>query len=298
MKNVNLKEYVNILKLLEKPIINKKDDNKKEILVLSGGGIKGISFIGAFKALEELNYLNNFKILVGASIGALMIALIVIGYKPDELHEFIKKFDLGKMKNINIMNVLDKFGLDDGSRLTYVIDRLIDAKGVNPNITLKELYDKTNKKIIFSSVCINTLKVCYLSHDTFPELSLSMAIRMSVSIPWFYTPVMYKNRMYIDGGCIDNYPIHLFSDQLNKVIGLYLSETHDIMDEIKDIETFTVQVIKCFMEGVNFNSVTGFQKYTISINLKSINIVDYELDINKKEEMYNKGYETIMANLK
>jgi predicted acylesterase/phospholipase RssA len=50
------------------------------------------------------------------------------------------------------------------------------------------------------------MDLCYLSHENYPELELWMAIRMSSSFPFYFCPILYKNKYYIDGGAWDNYP--------------------------------------------------------------------------------------------
>jgi len=270
----------------------------KKILVFSGGGIKGISYIGVLKALEDLNYLNNFEIFAGTSIGSLMLGLYVIGYTPDELYEFIINFDLAKMKSINIFNMLHFYGLDKGNKVEYVIKRLISAKELDPDITLSELYDLTKKEIIITSVCLNSRSIEYLSYRNYPNLQLSKAIRMSISIPWFYTPVLYNNKLYVDGGCIDNYPIAYFKENIDDVLGIYLVDSKDSVENINNLEMCTMRIIQCFMDGVNINSKKGYEQYTINIQFEYINIVDYEIDVNKKKEIYQKGYDTIMDKFK
>jgi len=86
---------------LDIPIYKPKVKNK-HILVLNGGGVKGIAHIGALKALEEYGYLEHITVLAGASVGALIISMFIIGYQPDEMWEFIKMFDLNNMKHISI----------------------------------------------------------------------------------------------------------------------------------------------------------------------------------------------------
>ncbi|CAH6421682.1 Patatin phospholipase [uncultured virus] len=289
-----IKDDINIYEIKEEfdiPIyLSKKIGTKKKILVLSGGGIKGIALLGSLFALEEAQLLNNFEIFAGASVGALTIALFIIGYKPKEIFNFLKSFDLGKLKYINIFNFLQYKGIDNGVRLEYVIRRLIEAKGINPDITLKELYELKKKKIIFSTVCLNTSSVNYLSFETFPNLPLIIAIRMSISIPLFYTPVFYNKNIYIDGGCIDNYPIKLFDHCLDDVLGIYLTDLPNKIDEINDIETYLIKLFDGFMQGMTINAKKGYEKYTISIDLKSVNIINYELSDEQKQELFNKGY--------
>ncbi|KAA6308151.1 putative NTE family protein, partial [termite gut metagenome] len=57
-------------------------------LVLSGGGARGLTFIGIIRALEE----NNIPIdyIAGTSIGAIVGSLYAMGYTPDEMEELIR----------------------------------------------------------------------------------------------------------------------------------------------------------------------------------------------------------------
>ena len=43
-----------------------------------------------------------------------------------------------------------------------------------------------------------------------PDMPVSLAIRISSSLPWFYESIKYNGKEYIDGGCLDNYPMGIF----------------------------------------------------------------------------------------
>ena len=49
-----------------------------DTLVFSGGGAKGLYYIGILKKLEELNIINNINSIAGTSIGAFFGSLIII----------------------------------------------------------------------------------------------------------------------------------------------------------------------------------------------------------------------------
>jgi NTE family protein len=270
----------------------------KKILVFSGGGIKGIAFIGVLKALEQLELLDNFQILSGCSIGSIIIALFLIGYTPDELRDFIIEFDMSKTKNISLLNILDTYGLDSGDKFFYVIERLIQTKNIDPNITIGELYIKINKKykFYFSTVCVNDLKPVYLNPESYPDVSLITALRMSSAVPLYFNPINYQDNLYVDGGVIDNYPISLFKDQLDDVIGVFLNYNVDIIEHknINNLESYLEAVFMSIMVGSNINSKKGYEKYTIDININHVNFLDFNIDRDKKLELYHTGYDTIM----
>jgi NTE family protein len=267
-------------------------ENKK-ILVLSGGGIKGIAHIGVFQALEEHGILANIEEFAGTSAGSLIIGFYLLGYSPKELWDFVKKFELKKLLNIDISSFLEKHGLDNGKYIDYVIKRLIVAKGFNSNMTLKDLYDHCQKKFNFTTVCWNTGKVMYMNHENFGDLELWKALRMSSAVPIFYTKIRHNGLSYIDGGCIDNYPIQLFKDKVNDVIGVFLEEKDNFMDDAKNIEEDLFRIYKIFHKGIDFGCKKGYDKYTICIKLDSIISVKYDINKDQKHKIYLSGYNTI-----
>ena len=62
-------------------------------LVISGGGINGLGFIGIIKYLSENNLLNNIQHYVGTSAGAIIGYLLSIGYNFLEIYEFCTHFN-------------------------------------------------------------------------------------------------------------------------------------------------------------------------------------------------------------
>ena len=103
-------------------------------LILSGGGVKGYSYIGVIKAFEEYDILKNIKTIVGTSIGSIFATLVSINYSYKELNELCLNIDLGKINNIsteNIINFLNSKGIDDGDKVERIINILIKAKTNN-----------------------------------------------------------------------------------------------------------------------------------------------------------------------
>ena len=68
--------------------------NKEINLVLQGGGVKGLAYIGALRCLEENNYV--IKNIAGSSIGSVIGALIIAGYNSYELESIVNSIDYTK----------------------------------------------------------------------------------------------------------------------------------------------------------------------------------------------------------
>ena len=62
------------------------------VLVLSGGGTKGLAHIGVFEVLEKENV--PIAAIVGTSMGAIMGGLYASGWTADEMREVLSKVDL------------------------------------------------------------------------------------------------------------------------------------------------------------------------------------------------------------
>lgn len=262
-------------------------------LTLCGGGVKGIALIGALYALDSLKYLDKIENFTGTSVGGLIIALHALGYSPAELYDFIKVFDLNKIKNISILNI-HLFGFDTGSNFEYVIKKLIKSKGCNENITLKELYDKTNKKIMLTTVCLNTMELCYLSHETFPELEVMTAIRMTTSIPFIFCPVSYKNKLYVDGGCMDNFPISVFKNNISETIGILLVDSQNTIDKIDNLETYIFRILECMNAGMTCKLNQGYELNTVEIHVENISFINYDISHDIKDQLFIQGYQSLM----
>lgn len=52
--------------------------NLKTDAVFEGGGVKGIGFVGAISEIEKAGY--SFEYLAGTSAGAIIAALLAVGY--------------------------------------------------------------------------------------------------------------------------------------------------------------------------------------------------------------------------
>ena len=283
-------------------IINKynKTDIAPKIknLVLSGGGVKGIALVGAMKCLEDNNILQHIKTFVGTSVGGIISCLYCIGYKPDELIKFINLFDLSNLKSLNPSDFIKKFGLDDGTRLMFVLEKMIISKKLSKDITFGELYKITGLKLILATVCLNDKQVHYLSHITHPKLSILLGMRMTSSLPLWFTPVSYHKKLYIDGGCIDNYPIQLFEKELDSTLGVYLADTREYIKDISNTEDFLINLVQCLFEGVTCNSIKGYEKYTVKLQVPKITMMDLTINLSLKKELYDSGYSSVMKYIK
>ena len=269
----------------------------KTVLVLSGGGIKGIAYFGAFKALDEAGILKNIKTFATTSVGAMVAAMYLLGYSIKEMENFCELYDFGKLmesKNkMGPLNLINNLGLNDGKNIVRTLIKLAKNKGFTDNVTLLDLYKKTGKKLIVTTTCVTTKEIEYISHENYPNLELTTAIRMTTCVPLVFVPIFYNSKCYVDGGCIDNYPIHLFRNELDRVIGIYIMGNEGKNAEINCIETYLINIIHTTMKGMCDTQIREYENETIKILLNHDNPIGFVVSNEKKNEFFNVGYNIV-----
>ena len=153
-------------------------------LILGSGGARGLTHIGVIKWLEE----NNFEIksISGCSIGSLIGGVYAAG-KLDQLSEW--------MVALNKSDIASLLDFSWGSGGLFKGDKIINTLvGFLEDIQIEEL------SIPFTAVAtdIVTEKEVWINTG-----SLFEAIRASVSLPLFFTPVTHGEAILIDGGVLN-----------------------------------------------------------------------------------------------
>ena len=67
-------------------------------LVMEGAGIRGIAYTGALKVLEEKQVITKLQRVAGTSVGAIVGALLSVGYSAEELKKIIAEKYRGIVK--------------------------------------------------------------------------------------------------------------------------------------------------------------------------------------------------------
>jgi len=185
-------------------------------LVLSGGGIKAISFLGTLCNLYKTGYISDIQEYSGCSAGAIISYLLNIGYTPEELINILlsNEFDLDSLSDMNFLEAFKTFGIESGKLLVEYLNKLTNNKLNCIDITFQELYLLTNKKLYINTVCLTDNTHIYLSVDTHPNMKILTAINMSFAIPILFIPVTYENKLYVDGGLLKIVPYDIFAQKM------------------------------------------------------------------------------------
>ena len=267
---------------------------RKGIVVISGGGAKGLCALGALRKLTEEKIVHNPDILCGTSAGAMICLFLNLGYSSDEIYELLINIDFSTLVTCDFEDIISDvhFGINSPAPFGYIIQKMIEEKGYNSNVTFKELREKTGQILIITGTCVNTVSLQYFSAEITPNTPVLDAVQISIAIPFIFKPYKYDNKIWIDGGCMNNYAIDLFHDKLNDVIGICLDDDIEEHTQFEDVQTYFSQVLKCITKGVNLTKVDFYKKYTIHIKCKCDISANWEMKKKHKVKLFDYGYKT------
>lgn len=186
-------------------------------LVLSGGAIKGFSFIGALQFLEDHNLLAPIRNVISTSAGTIAAFMVCLGMNVREcresLHAIIQAYNKKEIDIDNLINIYDSLGIDNGSFIWDQLSKMLYSKRKVHDITFRELAQSRGKNLVICASNITNPCTEYFSVDTTPDLSILTAIRASISIPIIMSPIVINDQYYVDGGVFNNFPIEYFDKE-------------------------------------------------------------------------------------
>lgn len=271
-------------------------------LILNGGGIHGIAYLGAIKFLEEQNLTCGLESYTGVSVGSIICFLLCIGYKTESLKNFFGYIGHGDM---SILNLFDTYGLYNSKKIINLVANLVELKKVNINITFQELKDLFDKELIIVASNLTKKRTEYFCYKTTPDTKVISAIKLSINIPVFFEAIKYKGDFYIDGGLTDNFPIHPVDAQGNSLNSYLPSET--IILRTTEQSERSDHEISCFQEYIQsvFNFMisktiehklkTEFQYNTYEIVIKDFTQIEFELTSTQRQCLFDCGYNTMVS---
>jgi len=287
-----------INKLIGKTENNIKNKSEKDTLLLSGGGAAGILYAGVFKALEELNILKDIKTIVGVSAGTLYTFMYLMGYTVKEIEKFAETFDGKKLTTIKNFESLSfdkifiEYGLDNGDAFKKVFIKIAKQKKIDPYITLLDFYKLNKIKFVIGVTNIDTLEEEYFSYDSTPNIRLIDAIRATISLPIYFTPHKINNKLYVDGGCMNNFPINYSKIDINKTIAIMIS--NPINNSINNnFINYFLNILKSMSIGWRHALLRGDNNKSILIESDVKNIFNFSVEINEKKRLIKLGYDSI-----
>jgi len=209
--------------------------SKKVDAVFEGGGVKGIGLVGALSVTEAKGY--KFENVAGTSAGAIVASLIAAGYTAGEIRPIMDSLDYSKFKDKSLLDRIPllgpalslgfKKGIYQGNFFETWLRDLLRKKNVRTfgDLVMDDYKNDRRYRYKLQVVATDVTRgrMLVLPRDCAEygldpdHLDVAHAVRMSMSIPFFFKPVVLqdaagKSSYIVDGGVLSNYPVWLFDD--------------------------------------------------------------------------------------
>ena len=285
--------------------------------VFEGGGVKGIGLVGAVSVIEAAGY--EFVNLAGTSAGAIVATLLAAGYSAAELKQTINGIDFSTFKDPDLIGripyvgaLIDEIinkGLYKGDVFLKLMRDLLAKKGIHtfrdliqPEFADDERY-RFKVRVVASDISRGRMLVLpqdVRDYGIAPEdLEVALAVRMSMSIPFFFEPVKLKDSDIVDGGLLSNFPVELFDSDGPPAwptfgFKLVLSGQadpskmvqHPISGPISELAALFFTAIEA--HDAYYLSNDKFVR-TIMIDTLDVGTTDFNLTPDQKEALYRSG---------
>jgi len=262
----------------------KKPQKKQDLkvgLVLSGGGAKGLAHIGALKIIDSLGIRVDY--IGGTSMGAIIGSLYASGYTGKQIDSIFRKTDLDLLIQDELPRSAKTFYEKEDSE-RYAITLPFDnfkvafptsiSKGQNVYNLLAQLLLHVGHIDDFSKLPIPFLCIAsdiekgeqiILEKGYLPD-----AITASGAFPSLFEPIQMGDKLLIDGGVTNNYPIdEIMAKNVDIIIGVdvqdglanrtKLKSAMGILTQINNFKTINAMKVKSKKTDVYIHpNIDGF----------------------------------------
>lgn len=281
------------------------DNNFKYTCLFGGGAIRGVSYIGAVKALEELGIIPDR--LAGSSVGSIFAALLAVGYNAEELKDIFIKVNFELFKDISI-GLGPLFAISKGEVFLEWVRELIEKKyygenykkGVNPAVTFKDI----KKNLVVITTNLSNFECKEFSKFDTPDYEIASAVRISCCMPGLMKPIEYNKTLLVDGDLQKSWPMwklskHLLNDD-ERILEFRLEGNYESND-ISGIN-YANAVYSC-MTAISTSFITNIygnkDKFDyIVLNTGDIVVVDFNINEAKRNDLINTGYNQTISYFK
>lgn len=281
------------------------NESFKYTCLFGGGAIRGVSYIGAIRAMEELGI--NPNRLAGSSVGSIIASFLAVGYSAEELKDIFIKVNFELFKDISI-GFGPLFALSKGEVFLEWVRELIEKKyygdeykkGANPAVTFKDI----EKNLVIITTNLSNFECKEFSVQETPDYEIASAVRISCCMPGLMKPIEYNKTLLVDGDLQKSWPMWKLSKNLltdeERILEFRLEGNYDTND-ISGID-YANAVYSC-MTAMSTSFITNIyankDKFDyVVLNTGDIVVVDFNINESKRNDLIESGYNQTMTYFK
>ena len=264
--------------------------------VFGGGGVRGLCYVGAVKALEEHNI--EVDSIAGSSVGAVFAALYAVGYSYQEIKEMFLHFNFNMFMDLNINIFNTDISISKGEIFLEWLREKIELKVLGKVDKSKVVRFKDIKKDLqIHALDINTNTPYIFSKSTTPDEEIALAVRISAGLPGLMKPMSIGNALLVDGDLIKSWPAWKIYDSFNtsdkRILEFRLEgsrDGNDIKNPMDYLNTIISTIWYLSTEDV-YNTYHMNDRYDfVVIDAKEVILFDFSIEKSTKEKLIEKGY--------
>ena len=270
-------------------------------LCISGGGIRGLAYLSAVYELQKRNMLSTLERVSATSIGVFIAICLILGQDLSELIQILFDYDFRELKDINIKGILgESHSIMKGEKIYDLFEKTMSSN--IKQVTLDDLYEISGGiELIAVSFCVSTSKLVYINYKSHPDLLVTDLVRMCTAIPLVLPPFRLSNKLYVDGGVINNTPCNVLSKDCWVIRGTQPQEQEHTAEQkvssnLRSSEYF-INVIKMF-----YIKFLTKQDYTsnnvIYVDTGDISVTSFNLNVDQKISLLISGKHAVINKLK
>ena len=270
-------------------------NNLKYFCIFGGGSIRGLSYVGAYKALKELGV--EITGYAGSSVGSIAAALSALDYNLDEITDVFMKLDYALFKDINFSFKLE-LAISKGEIFTDKIRELICKK---MNTDKPVCFKDFPKDLYVITTNLSKGKCVIFSKETTPDFEVAQAIRISAGFPGLLNPYELDGDLYVDGDLTKAYALSHLSPCLNpkntRVLEFRLEGTkkHDKTNNPIVFMNDSFDFLSYMATDNIVDLYSNYDKYDfVVISTKNTLLFDFSIPKEKREQLINLGYNETM----
>jgi len=264
-------------------------EQKNMVPILAGGGTRLPAHVGVLKALDELDI--KIEHLVGVSGGSIVASLWAAGWDIEHMKQLSVDIDFTRFREFKLGQLLFHGGLSSGDVFENWMDEQLRS------ITFREL----EKELHIVATDVKSGSPVIFNRNTTPDFKVSKAVRFSMGIPLLFAFKKYKDHLMVDGSILaedslrrdwagDGTPACCFRLKANKPIK---NQKH--VSRFFPLADYMQMLIKTFMSTISREFINdAFWNTTIVINTDDISPVEFNLSIEKKLLLHDRGYQTTL----
>jgi NTE family protein len=283
-------------------------------LAFEGGGVKGVAYGGALEVLEHSQITPQIERVAGTSAGAITATLVSLGYTAAEFNDIMMSIDFKKLEDGSDLGgplrLIEDYGWFKGDYFLNLMESYIEQKVGDGRATFGDLAGKGGfKDLHVFGTDLSQQAVQEFSNQTTPDVAVADAVRISMSIPFFFEARSYADNVYCDGGVLNNYPVSAFDEQYTaadpetghtmlhrtpnpETLGFHL----DNLDQppprpVDNVRRFAGSVFDAILniQNILLKTNPGDERRTVFINDLGVKTTDFQLSDLTKHQLIEQG---------